>query len=125
MIGITRFPPPLRFAELAGKDSHIIGVDVVNRQREKVGKVEDVAIHNRIAYLVLSFEAAEMNGKRYALPWNALHFESSLQVFVLDLPQDEIERLPAFENGTWPELTDSRANHDIADIADIGEIPPF
>ncbi len=99
---------------------------MVNRQHEKVGKVKDVAIHNRVAYLVLSFEAAELSGKLYALPWSVVHFDNKLQVFVLDLSQTEVERLPVFENGSWPEISDVRANRNaFGDAGSVGDIPPF
>lgn len=107
--------------ELAGKDSNLIAVDVLNRRHAHVGKVQDVAIHNRIAYLVLSFNIGSMRGKLYALPWKAVYFDNGLRAFVLSLSPEEIERLPVFENGVWPEPNRSESLH----VFDYREIPPF
>ena len=117
---------PVAYSGLAVKTANIIGTRVVNRQNEDMGEIEEVVIdvfNGRVAYLVLCFGGfLGMGHKLYAVPWKALHYDNDLQVYVLNMSQDQLERAPAFEMERWPEFGDELWNRGVHDYY---ELSPF
>ena len=99
------------FPGLAARSANIIGTRVVSRQKQNLGKVEEVVINDRIAYLVVSFGGFLGIGKKlYAVPWKSLHYDNGRQVFVLDVNRDALTGASGFANETWPQYIEERWN---------------
>lgn len=94
------------------------GWDIVDPQGEKVGSFDDVMLDlqsGRIAYAVISLSGGflGMGGKDVAVPWDALSVESAEEFteetphrMILNIPKDQLENAPAFNESEWPEYPD-------------------
>jgi len=85
--------------------STIKGEAVVNRQDEKLGKIDELMIdakEGRVAYAVLSF-----SGKYFAMPWSAFEFANTEQKLILDVDKKKLEAAPGFDKkDKWPDFAD-------------------
>jgi len=111
------------FSRFTDQPSIILGTPVVSPQDVDLGKVDEVvmnAFNTSIEFLVISHGGFWGVGtKRYALPWNAAHFDQDRQRYVLNLGQDEIASLPAYENGVWPDFTGNRWKRNVHSYFDM------
>ena len=86
----------------------ILGAKVVNAVREDLGSIEDIVIDardNRVAYAILSFGGfLGMGDKHFAIPWEALSFDLSEKVAVLDIDKDRLRNAPGFDRNNWPDM---------------------
>jgi sporulation protein YlmC with PRC-barrel domain len=90
--------------------SKIIGEEVVNRQGEHVGKIDELVIDaakNRVAYVVLSFGGFMGRGdKQFAMPWEAFEFSVTENKLILNVDKEKLKAAPAFEKGDkWPDFS--------------------
>jgi sporulation protein YlmC with PRC-barrel domain len=90
--------------------SRTIGMDVVNRQGDTVGKVEDIALdRNGNVYAIVSTGTFLAVGERlHAVPWSALESDASARRFVLDVDKDRLGRAPGFTANEYPNMNDSK-----------------
>ena len=90
--------------------STLTGDNVVNRQNEDLGTIEELMIdteNGRIAYAVLSFGGfLGMGDKLFAIPWNALTVDTGERRFVLDVDRSKLELAPGFDKDAWPNMAD-------------------
>ena len=97
------------FLGLTVETADIVGRRVVSPQDVDLGKVDEVvmdAFNSRIAYVVVVYGGFLGIGRtRYAVPWSVLQFNNVQQVYVLNLTQDDIARLPPYEEGNWPDFS--------------------
>ena len=104
-------PRAARYIDIVPAKKTVIGSKVVNAQNEDLGKIEDVVLDagaGRIAYAVLSFGGFLGMGEKYfAIPWNALHFNSSENRAVLNVDKKLLENAPGFDKDNWPNMADS------------------
>jgi len=88
----------------------ILGAKVINAQREDLGTIEDIVLdarNNRVAYAILSFGGFLGVGDRhFAIPWEALSFDLSQKIAVLDIDKDRLRNAPGFEKDSWPDMAD-------------------
>src|SRR5579862_386558 len=86
----------------------ILGAKVINAQREDLGTIEDIVLdarNNRVAYAILSFGGfLGMGDRHFAIPWEALSFDLSQKVAVLDIDKDRLRNAPGFEQDNWPDM---------------------
>lgn len=105
------------FMGLTVDTSHIPGTPVVSPQDVDLGKVDEVvmdAFNSRIAYAVVSYGGfLGIGAKRYAVPWNALLYNNVQHIYVLNLTQDAIAKLPDYEKDIWPDFGDGRWNRNV------------
>lgn len=90
----------------ANKASKIIGMEVKNRENERVGRVKDIVIDvpsGKVAYAVLSTGFLG-SGKLIAVPLDALTLQPGAKNFVIDAPKDRIDAAPGFADNNWPGL---------------------
>jgi sporulation protein YlmC with PRC-barrel domain len=87
------------------------GDDVVNRQGETLGEIEDIMLDvptGRIAYAVMSFGGVMGIGEKlFAIPWNALTMDADRECFVLDIDKDRLSKAPGFDKDHWPSMADT------------------
>ena len=72
----------------------ILGAKVINTEQEDLGKIEDLVIdarNSRVAYAILSFGGVlGLGDKHFAIPWEALTFDLSQKVAVLDIDKNRL-----------------------------------
>jgi sporulation protein YlmC with PRC-barrel domain len=87
----------------------LVNDGVVNRQGEKLGKIEDLMVDlnsGRIAYAVLSYGGfLGLGDKLFAIPWDALTVDTSNERFVLNVDKDTLKNAPGFDKNNWPDMT--------------------
>src|SRR5215212_4983254 len=88
------------------------GEDVVNRQGETLGDIEEIMLDvrsGRIAYAVLSAGGFLGIGEKYfAIPWSALTLDTDRKCFILDVDKDRLLKAPGFDRDHWPSMADER-----------------
>jgi hypothetical protein len=77
------------------------GADVFNQAREKIGRIEDIAIDKRtgkVAYAILTFGGfLGMGDKHQPLPWSVLTYDTNLRGYVVDITQEFLALAPKLE----------------------------
>jgi sporulation protein YlmC with PRC-barrel domain len=97
--------------ERSHRVSKIIGTDVVNRQGDQIGDVEDIVLDNRgnVAYAVVSTGGFLGVGERWhAVPWRSLNTAGESGKFVLDIDRNRLSEAPGFTRDNWPNVNDPK-----------------
>jgi sporulation protein YlmC with PRC-barrel domain len=85
----------------------IIGNKVVNAEGEQLGNIKDLVIDlddAQIAYVVLSFGGfMGLGDKLFAIPLEALVFDSQNETAVLDVTREVLKNAPGFDKDRWPD----------------------
>lgn len=85
----------------------IIGNKVVNTEGEQLGNIRDLMIDlddAQIAYAVLSFGGfMGLGDKLFAIPLEALQFDSKNKSVILDVDKDVLKNAPGFDKENWPD----------------------
>jgi hypothetical protein len=93
-----------------GIKKSILGAKVMNAESEDLGTIEDLILDgrdNRVAYAILSFGGfLGLGDKHFAIPWEALSFDVSEKVAVLNIDKDRLKNAPGFDRDRWPDMTD-------------------
>jgi osmotically-inducible protein OsmY len=88
--------------------SDVIGLEVRNRQDEKLGKVDDLVLDlaaGRVVSVVVSSGGLLGVGDRLrVVPPAALHHDEARRVLYLDVTKESFEAAPAFEAARWDEF---------------------
>jgi len=88
----------------------ILGAKVINTAQEDLGKIEDLVVdarNSRLAYAILSFGGVlGLGDKHFAIPWEALAFDLSQKVAVLEIDKDRLKNAPGFDKDKWPDMAD-------------------
>ena len=86
----------------------LVGTEVVNKQGEKLGKVEDIMIDlgtGRIGYVVLSFGGVlGMGDKLFAVPWASLLVDQDNKKLVMEANKELLKNAPGFDKHNWPQM---------------------
>ena len=92
--------------------STLEGDDVVNREGETLGELEEIMLDvttGRIAYAVLSTGGfLGLGDKLFAIPWGALTMDPENKRFILDADKERLEQAPGFDKDHWPSMADQR-----------------
>lgn len=107
----------------ANKASKIMGMEVKNRENERVGRVKDIVIDvqsGKVAYAVLA-TGFMGSGKLIAVPLDALTLQPGAKNFVIDAPKDRIDAAPGFADNDWPGLNAAQHDRTIGLAAGSGE----
>lgn len=112
---------PMDAAEMAHPlipAQRVNGTDVYNQAKEKIGKIEDVAIDKRsgkVAYAILSFGGfVGMGEKHQPLPWSVLNYDTDHGGYVVDITQEFLALAPKLdvsELSGWDDSADREAFH--------------
>jgi hypothetical protein len=93
-----------------GVKRSILGMKVINTQREHLGHIEDIILDardSRVVYAILSFGGMlGMGDSHFAIPWEALTFDLSEKVAVLKIEKDRLKHAPGFDKDGWPDMAD-------------------
>jgi sporulation protein YlmC with PRC-barrel domain len=102
-----------RTRQLGGamRASELIGMEVENRQDEKLGKVEnvmlDLAAGRIVAVIISSGGFLGMGDELSAIPTTALAHNDKRDGLVLDATKESLRNAPHFKSGEWPDLNDA------------------
>ena len=103
-------PRMARRSPIVKANEEVVGRKVVNAQKENLGKVEEVMLDSadgRVAYAVLSFGGfLGVGNKLFAVPWNALHYDTTEKTFVLNADKKLLENAPGFDKDNWPDMAE-------------------
>ena len=90
--------------------STLEGDDVLNRQGEKLGTIEEIMLDvptGRIAYAVLSSGGfLGIGDKLFAIPWRSLTLDPENKCFVVDIAKERLQQAPGFDKDHWPSMAD-------------------
>ncbi len=91
--------------------SHLVGSSVQNHIGEYLGEIKEVILDARngqVSYVVLSFSGGflGMGKKLFAVPWDALAFDSKSGSVVLTVEKDCLKNTPGFDKNSWPRTVD-------------------
>ena len=85
----------------------IIGNKVVNAKGEQLGSIKELMIDlddGQIAYVVLSFGGfLGLGDKLFAIPLEALTFDTEEHTVILDLNKEVLRNAPGFDKDHWPD----------------------
>jgi sporulation protein YlmC with PRC-barrel domain len=91
----------------------IIGNKVVDTDGEQLGNIKDLVIDlddAQIAYAVLSFGGfLGLGDKLFAIPLEALTFDTRANQVVLDVDKDVLKNAPGFDKDKWPDTAQYEA----------------
>jgi sporulation protein YlmC with PRC-barrel domain len=94
---------------LMGADT-LIGDNVVNGSEEDLGEIKEIMLDmntGQVAYAVLAFGGfLGMGEKLFAVPWQALHLDTTNKRFVLNVDKDRLKTAPGFNADAWPDMGD-------------------
>jgi PRC-barrel domain len=100
-----------RGSYVIGVNRSIIGMRVINNHREDLGRIEDVLLdtrNNRASYAILSFGGVlGLGDKHFAIPWEALTFDLTQKVAVINVDKERLTNAPGFEKNAWPDVADA------------------
>lgn len=87
--------------------SYLVGSRVQNHRAEYLGEVKEVILDahsGRVSYAVLSVASGflGMDQKLFAVPWDALTFDSKSGSVVLTVEKDRLKQAPGFDKNSWP-----------------------
>jgi hypothetical protein len=95
---------------LMGADT-LIGDGVVNGDDDKLGDIKEIMLDmhtGQVAYAVLAFGGfLGMGEKLFAVPWQALHLDTTNHRFVLDVEKERLKQAPGFDKDAWPDMADA------------------
>lgn len=99
-----------RASNVVKANDEIINVKVMNNANEDLGKITEVMLDKQtgdVAYVVLESGAfLGLGGKLFALPWNALHYDTQKDCFKVDIDKQRLEKAPGFDKDHWPDMAD-------------------
>ncbi len=99
------------------KSDQVIGVNVINNEREDLGKIEELVLdkqNGHVVYAVLSFGGVMGIGdKLFALPWKALSYNKEEEAYVLPLNKEKLKNAPGFDKDHWPNMGDNVWRNDV------------
>lgn len=88
----------------------ILGMQVLNRQEDKVGEVKDVVLdnHGAIAYVIVSTgRFLGLDDRLHAIPWTALNTQGNKN-FIIDIDKATLQKAPGFTSRDWPDFADEQ-----------------
>ena len=91
----------------------IIGTRVINSEGEPLGNIKDLVVDlddAQIAYAVLSFGGfVGLGDKLFAIPLEALSFDTQGKGVVLDVDREVLKNAPGFDKDKWPDAAQYEA----------------
>ncbi|MDX9992796.1 MAG: PRC-barrel domain-containing protein [Anaerolineales bacterium] len=82
------------------------GTTVKNMINEDLGKIEELMINlstGQVSFAVLSFGGfLGVGDKLFAIPWEALHFDTENEIVRVDIDKQKLENNTGFDKDHWP-----------------------
>jgi hypothetical protein len=97
-----------RSAGVLSRSADIVGLEVRNYQREKLGKVSDLLVDlaggRLVAVVVSSGGVLGVGDRHIAVDPAAFHYDESEKVLHLEATKDSLQNAPHFDTTSWEEL---------------------
>jgi sporulation protein YlmC with PRC-barrel domain len=98
----------------ANKASGLLGMEVRNKQNEKLGEIKDVVLDlpsGKVSYAVLAVGGfLGLGEKLIALPPSALHTSEDGQTLTINADKAKIQAAPGFAATSWPSVHNPEMN---------------
>ncbi len=95
----------------------VSGADVYNQSREKIGRIEDIAldkVSGNVAYAILSFGGfLGLGEKHQPLPWSALTYDSELRGYVVPVTEELLKLAPKLDVADLSGWDDTAVRNDV------------
>lgn len=105
--------------------STITGTNVYNSRDEKLGDIKDIMIDTStgtISYGVLSVSDGLFSNKYFAVPFEAMQFDTVKERIIIDVSEDWLDNAPGFDKNNWPNTAD---NSFVSDVHSYYKTKPF
>lgn len=102
-------------SQIVWQASDVIGLDVQNKNSEKLGKIQNLAIDGKtglVRYAIVSSGSTMgIGGKLTPVPWRALQFTATFKQgeatrsnahCVFNVNKNTLANAPSFKHGEWP-----------------------
>lgn len=96
--------------------SSITGTNVYNARDKKLGDIKDIMIDTQkasIAYAVLSVSDGLFSNKYFAVPFEAMRFDTAGENIILDVDENWLDNAPGFDKENWPDKADNSFVNDM------------
>jgi hypothetical protein len=84
------------------------GTAVTNPAHEDLGTIRDVVLDKldgSVRYAVLEFGGfLGLGSKLFALPWELLAYDGTVDAYVIDIDKEVLKRAPGFDTDHWPDM---------------------
>jgi sporulation protein YlmC with PRC-barrel domain len=100
------------------RSSEIIGLPVMNKAGENVGKIDDLVINMKsgeVCYAALAHGGvAGIGSKLFAVPFEKMTFvfgepnKANSRHFVFDVSKDQLDKAEGFDSSHWPNVADPK-----------------
>jgi len=92
------------------KTADVIGKNVINRENEKLGKIEEIVLEKvsgQTRYAVLSFGGfLGLGDDLYAIPWQAMEYCPEENSFIINIDKEKLKTASGFNKDNWPDFAD-------------------
>lgn len=89
----------------------VVGTHVRNAAGDNLGNLEEVVFDpsdGSIVYCAVSYGGfLGMGDKLFAVPWEALTYDTHSREFVINVDRELLEKAPGFDKDHWPGTADS------------------
>lgn len=93
--------------------SQLLGMDVKNHQDQSIGQVKDLMIDlsggRVVEAIVGSGRFLDMPDELSAMPLQALHFDATQNILIIDTSKEALAAAPHFPGHSWPDFTRQQA----------------
>jgi len=97
--------------------SDLIGMQVRNRQEEKLGKIENLVVDlesGRIVQVIISSGGfLGLGDELSAVPPSVFHYDKAQKVLHLDTTKESLAKAPHFKSNQWPDFNDTNYVGDV------------
>ena len=101
------------------ESDRVDGTTVYDEKGENIGSIKRLMIEKlsgRVAYAVMSFGGfLGMGEQEHTVPWNALHYDTSLGGFRTNITEEQLRGAPAYSrdrNNDWSDRNREKELHD-------------
>ncbi len=97
----------------------VTSTSVENARGDSLGHIDDIMIDKisgRVAYAILQYGSfLGMGGKRFALPWDLLKYDTGRNAYLVDISEDRLKNAPSYDEGSEPAWGDRNYNRQLHD----------
>ena len=101
------------------ESDRVEGTTVYAPNGDSIGSIKRLMIEKmsgRVAYAVMSFDTfLGMGGQQHTIPWNKLHYDTSLGGYRTDITEEQLRGAPTFSHERDTDWSDRRREKELHD----------
>lgn len=101
------------------ESDRVEGTTVYDPSGSNIGSVKRLMIDKmsgKVAYAVMSFDTfLGMGGREHTIPWNKLHYDTTLGGYRTDVTEEQLRGAPAFAQDRDSDWSDRRREQELHD----------